>query len=200
MPSTVCVHSNPKQIVAFFDELCGSPHRQGREPGKPFRRCHARLSVQLQLSGSQRIIGARAPSRQSLQDVRRSARFPASRRHFDRRRFRELPLEGRRLAQAEPAKIHPRYVERVRTVPYRANTLVLFSNSPAAIHGVTPRSVTQAPRRYMNFLGECYRGKSSEYFYAGDRPIPSFWPTMRRLSKRLTAGAPRRLPDRAPDA
>lgn len=99
-----------------------------------------------------------------------------------------------------PAKIHPRNVERVRTVPYRANTLVLFINSPAAIHGVTPRSVTQAPRRYMNFLGECYRGKSSEYFYAGDRPLPGFWPAMRRLSKRLKARAPRRLPDRAADA
>ncbi len=27
MPSTVYVHSSPKQIVAFFDELCGNPCR-----------------------------------------------------------------------------------------------------------------------------------------------------------------------------
>ena len=83
-----------------------------------------------------------------------------------------------------PAKIHPRYVERVRTVPYRANTLVFFINSPAAIHGVTTRSVTETPRRYMNFLGECYRGKSSEYFVAGNCPMPGFWPAMKRLWKR----------------
>lgn len=58
---------------------------------------------------------------------------------------------------------------------------------PAAIHGVTPRSVTETPRRYMNFLGECYRGKSSEYFVAGDRPIAGFWPAMKRIWKQVKA-------------
>ena len=57
-------------------------------------------------------------------------------------------------------------------MPYRANTLVLFSNSPAAIHGVTPRSVTQAPRRYMNFLGECYRGRADDFFVAVNPNLP----------------------------
>ena len=83
-----------------------------------------------------------------------------------------------------PAKIHPRNVELICTVPYRANTLVLFINSPAAIHGVTPRSVTETPRRYMNFLGECFRGRSSEYFVAGGGPIPGLWPALRRIWKR----------------
>ncbi len=31
MPSTVYDHSSPKQIVAFFDELCGNPCRLLRE-------------------------------------------------------------------------------------------------------------------------------------------------------------------------
>jgi hypothetical protein len=87
-----------------------------------------------------------------------------------------------------PAKINPRYVEPIYSVPYRANTLVFFINSPAAIHGVTPRTITDTSRRYMNFLGECYRGQSSEYFIAGNTPVPGFWPTMKRLWKRSKAG------------
>ena len=46
-----------------------------------------------------------------------------------------------------------------------------------------------ASRRYMNFLGECYLGGSSEYFIAGTTPLPGFWPTMKRLWKRSKAGA-----------
>ena len=37
----------------------------------------------------------------------------------------------------------------------------------------------------MNFLGECYRGKSGEYFVAGDHPMPGFWPSMKRLWKQV---------------
>ncbi len=92
--------------------------------------------------------------------------------------------EGRGMTP-RPAKINPRNVELVRTVPYRANTLVLFINAPGAIHGVTQRSVTDIPRRYMNFLGECYRGKSGEFFVAGDVPISGFWPSMKRAWKRV---------------
>ena len=40
------------------------------------------------------------------------------------------------------------------TVPYAGNTLVLFLNSPAAFHGVTPRSATPHPRVFVNFVGE----------------------------------------------
>ena len=42
----------------------------------------------------------------------------------------------------------------VKTIPYRANTLVFFVNSPRAFHGVTPRSVTPWPRLHVNFVAE----------------------------------------------
>jgi len=45
----------------------------------------------------------------------------------------------------------------VKTIPYRANTLVFFVNSPRAFHGVTPRSVTPWPRLHVNFVGEVPR-------------------------------------------
>jgi SAM-dependent methyltransferase len=45
----------------------------------------------------------------------------------------------------------------VKTIPYRANTLVFFVNSPRAFHGVTPRAVTPWPRLHVNFVGEVPR-------------------------------------------
>jgi hypothetical protein len=60
-------------------------------------------------------------------------------------------------------------VQTLVRVPYRPNTLAFFVNAPKAIHGVTPRSVTPVPRRYVNFLGECYGGRSDEFFTS---PIP----------------------------
>lgn len=60
-------------------------------------------------------------------------------------------------------RIAPENVERVDTIPYRANTLVLFLNTPQSIHGVSPRGVTRVERRYVNFLAECYRGRRHDY-------------------------------------
>jgi hypothetical protein len=39
-------------------------------------------------------------------------------------------------------------------IPYSANVLVLFVNSPKSFHAVTPRSVTPHVRRYINLLAE----------------------------------------------
>lgn len=47
-----------------------------------------------------------------------------------------------------------RDVELVKTVPYRANSYVCFVNSAEAVHGVSPRGLTQVPRRYINFIAE----------------------------------------------
>ena len=44
--------------------------------------------------------------------------------------------------------------ERFATVPYKANTLVMFLNTPDALHSVSERGVTPHPRRYINFLAE----------------------------------------------
>ena len=45
-------------------------------------------------------------------------------------------------------------VEAVRTIPYRANTLVLFANSPHAVHGVTPRNPSPHTRSYIFLTAE----------------------------------------------
>lgn len=45
-------------------------------------------------------------------------------------------------------------VEAVATIPYRANRLVLFPQSLAALHGVSPRAVTPATRRYVFITAE----------------------------------------------
>ncbi|MBW4538648.1 MAG: hypothetical protein KME43_05810 [Myxacorys chilensis ATA2-1-KO14] len=50
--------------------------------------------------------------------------------------------------------IDDRYVERVKTVNYERNVLVLFLNSIHSLHGVTLRSVTDSPRCFVNLIGE----------------------------------------------
>lgn len=46
--------------------------------------------------------------------------------------------------------------EVARTVPYRPNVLVMWVNSPRALHGVSPRHPTSIPRRYVNIICETY--------------------------------------------
>lgn len=63
-------------------------------------------------------------------------------------RFRTKPgFHGRRTAM-------PNRIEEVTRIPYAANTLVLFANSPISVHGVTPRKPTPHVRRYINFQVE----------------------------------------------
>ncbi|HEY0157946.1 MAG TPA: hypothetical protein VGF28_11725 [Thermoanaerobaculia bacterium] len=45
-------------------------------------------------------------------------------------------------------------VEPVRLIPYAANRLVFFLQSPDALHGVTVRQPTRWPRLHVNFLAE----------------------------------------------
>lgn len=45
-------------------------------------------------------------------------------------------------------------VETVAVVPYRANTLVIFLNTPDSIHAVTPREPTEHLRKHVNIIGE----------------------------------------------
>jgi hypothetical protein len=47
-----------------------------------------------------------------------------------------------------------RDVEKVKTVPYAANAYACFLNSQQAVHAVSPRGVTNIPRRYINFIAE----------------------------------------------
>ncbi len=58
----------------------------------------------------------------------------------------------------------------VETVPYEANTMILFINSANSIHGVTPRSITNFVRRFMIIHG---RSKKQLFnikrYHAGER-------------------------------
>lgn len=64
------------------------------------------------------------------------------------------------LAPALPPKFGPKRtlprnrMTLVRTVPYRANTLVMFLNTPSSFHAVTPRGVTSHARYFINLVGE----------------------------------------------
>jgi hypothetical protein len=48
-------------------------------------------------------------------------------------------------------------VEAVETVPYQANTLVLFLNTRHSLHGVTPRLGAPCVRRYINMTAHADR-------------------------------------------
>ncbi len=55
------------------------------------------------------------------------------------------------------AEIEARYIERVRTIRYERNVLVLFVNSLHSLHGVSVRSRTSMPRLFLNLVGEVKR-------------------------------------------
>lgn len=73
-------------------------------------------------------------------------------------------------------------IEPVATVPYRANTLVLFVNSPTSVHGVTPRPPTPHCRRYVNFLCE-YREPLFDV-----QPLPAWLRRLEMAAHRLRDG------------
>ncbi|WP_162906737.1 2OG-Fe(II) oxygenase [Algihabitans albus] len=78
--------------------------------------------------------------------------------------------------------IKDRCVERVAEIPYRANTLVMWLNTPDSLHGVSPRSSTRFPRRYVNFLAECYQ-------LSGE----GFFPVRRSFADRITGAVAGKL-------
>jgi hypothetical protein len=58
-------------------------------------------------------------------------------------------------------------------IPYGPNTLVTWLNTRRSLHSVSPRSVTKVPRRYVNFLTECYT-ISAEGFFELPRTLPGW--------------------------
>jgi hypothetical protein len=50
--------------------------------------------------------------------------------------------------------IDPKYVEEVDTVPYAANTLVMYPINRYALHGVSVRQVTPHQRRFVALVGD----------------------------------------------
>lgn len=65
-------------------------------------------------------------------------------------------LTSDRYYHTRDLDVPERFVERVKEVPYSANTLIMWLNLPHSLHGVSPRSVTDIPRRYVNFISESY--------------------------------------------
>ncbi len=49
------------------------------------------------------------------------------------------------------SEIRPECLDLVKTVPYEPNTLFIGINSPASIHGVSPRQPTPHPRKFFSF-------------------------------------------------
>lgn len=60
-----------------------------------------------------------------------------------------------------------------RTVPYRPNMLVMWVNSPRALHGVSPRYPTSIPRRYVNIICETYQQQGGLFSLPGLQPQPA---------------------------
>ena len=66
-------------------------------------------------------------------------------------------------------------VERVDTIPYRPNTMVIFINSAEALHAVTPRQPTGVSRRLINIIGRVPHSVPEGLFKRPQkRPIRSF--------------------------
>lgn len=60
--------------------------------------------------------------------------------------------KGVDLAGITPKAVDPGSVERVSTIPYEKNMLIVFLNSNKSLHGVSPRAVTGLTRRYVGIL------------------------------------------------
>jgi hypothetical protein len=63
-------------------------------------------------------------------------------------------LKGRRFAFHGGPYMARRYVERVRTVDYDTNVLVVFVNSLRSLHGVSVRRPTRWTRYFLNLVAE----------------------------------------------
>ncbi len=85
----------------------------------------------------------------------------------DRESF--VAMSARKLS-----RVPPRDVERISSIPYQANVLVMWLNTPYMLHGVSPRQPTPWTRRYTNLLGEFYGGDGSGFFRF--RRQRRFWP------------------------
>jgi hypothetical protein len=100
-----------------------------------------------------------------------------ARHHFDRRQH-----------------VSDRFVERFAEVPYGPNTLIAWLNTPRSVHAVTPRSTTSLPRRYVNFLTECYTMPTDGFFQLertlSGRVYTSVKRAIRRRVLRVGSGEP----------
>lgn len=88
---------------------------------------------------------------------------------------------GNKYYQDGRRDIPAHFLEPFRVVPYRANTLVMYLNTPHSIHGVSPRAVTPLHRRYVNLQCECYRLTTGAFFPVQRDPLGRLGSAARRL-------------------
>jgi hypothetical protein len=50
--------------------------------------------------------------------------------------------------------VDAKYIEKIKTIPYKANTFVFFINSIDSLHGVSVRNKTNYTRQFCNFIGQ----------------------------------------------
>jgi hypothetical protein len=55
-----------------------------------------------------------------------------------------------------PMEVERDRVEIVESIPYRANTLVMFLNTFASLHSISVRSATPVPRQHVNFTADLF--------------------------------------------
>jgi 2-oxoglutarate-Fe(II)-dependent oxygenase superfamily protein len=75
-------------------------------------------------------------------------------------------FKGSRREYGERRSVPEELVEKVKTVPYRRNTLVFFPHSSESVHAVSERSETPFPRLHVNFVAEL----RTRVFEARDNP------------------------------
>lgn len=88
--------------------------------------------------------------------------------------------------------IDERFVDVFDEVKYEANSLVLWLNTPNAVHGVSPRSPTRVHRRYINFIAECYRLKTDTFFSLDRDPWAKTYGMAKRMARRYLINDERR--------
>jgi hypothetical protein len=82
------------------------------------------------------------------------------------------------------------FLETATTIPYKRNMLVMFLNSPKAVHGVTVRSRTDVPRLFLNLIAAVERPLFDlKTFQANlfDRALAGPEIVAKRLKKHATA-------------
>ncbi len=70
----------------------------------------------------------------------------------------------------KPSTPDRNHVTVAATVPYQQNTALFFMNSPASVHGVSPRDATEIPRRLVNLIVGMYTLKEKELFPEPESP------------------------------
>ena len=79
-----------------------------------------------------------------------------------------------------------------RRIEYAPNTLVMWLNTCDALHGVTPRAVTEHPRRYINFVADCYGLSTDTLFTVPMTPGGAVKDWVQRTLRRTLVRSPRR--------